>query len=52
MSKIVTKNKVVPFNQQEDKNEEIIFVKIFKGMERFAKFYDTVFQFKYFFEHK
>ena len=37
MSKMVTKNKVLPFNQQEEKNEEIFFVKIFKGMERFAK---------------
>ena len=46
---MVNKNEVLPFNQQEEKNEEIFFVKIFKGMERFAKFYDTVFQFKYVF---
>ena len=48
----MTKNKVQPLSYQEDKvhpfnhheeeknNEEICFVKIFKGMERFAKLYD------------
>ena len=45
---MVIENKVLPHNQQEGKNEGsgISFVKLFKGMERFAILYDimTVFE--------
>ena len=39
---MVIENKVLPYNQQEGKNEGsvISFVKFFKGIERFAKLYD------------
>ena len=40
--KMVTENKVLPFNQQEENNENTFFVKIFKGMGRFAKVYDIM----------
>ena len=34
---MISKNKVQPFNYQEEKNNEgTFFVKIFKGMEKFA----------------
>ena len=34
---MIPKNKVQPFNYQDDKNNEgTFFVKIFKGMEKFA----------------
>ena len=39
LSKMITeKNKVQPFNQQEEKKDDkIYFVKLFKGKKRFAK---------------
>ena len=45
--KMVTENKVLPFNQQEENNENTFFVKIFKGMGRFAKVYDIMTVFFY-----
>ena len=31
----MAKNKVQPFNHTEEHNEEIVFVKFFKGIQRF-----------------
>ena len=45
--KMVTENKVLPFNQQEENNENTFFVTIFKGMGRFAKVYDIMTVFFY-----
>ena len=45
--KMGTENKVLPFNQQEENNENTFFVKIFKGMGRFAKVYDIMTVFFY-----